>query len=126
VVTEHNYDDCVKIYSNHSKQLFLLGTVFRNKISRNMWSLLSSNPKKQYHLKQMAVILEKETNPRLPIYEYHIKILIASGIINVNQKMHNKHLTNFYSATPNVLLTSQYNNASNALFRISLWLAICE
>lgn len=121
-----SYDDCVKIYSNHSKQLFLLGTVFRNKISRNMWSLLSSNPKKEYHLKQMAVIIEKETYPRLPIYEYHIKILLASGIIMVNQKMHNKHLTNFYSAAPNVLLTSQYNNASQNEILKSAFESICE
>ena len=124
-MVQHNYDDCVKIYSNHSKQLFLLGTVFRNKISRNMWSLLSSNPKKEYHLKQMAVILEKETNPRLPIYEYHIKILLASGILKVNQKMHNKHLTNFYSAAPSVLLTSHNNASQNEILK-SAFKTICD
>ena len=65
-----------------------------------MWILLSHNFDKEYHLKEMAVILEKEKNPRLPIYEHHIKSMIKSGIVTTTQKLHNKHQTTFYRAFP--------------------------
>ncbi len=102
-------DDNVKIYSNDEERIIHLGSVFHNKISRNMWILLSNNPDREYHLKEMAVIIENEKNPRLPIYEHHIKAMIRSGIVTTTQKMHNKHKTTFYhAASITVIASPQY------------------
>jgi len=103
------FEECVNIYSNVEERITHLGSVFHNKISRNMWILLSHNSHKEYYLKEMAVILENEKNPRLPIYEHHIKNMIKSGIVSTSQKMHNKHKTTFYRAAPiTVIATSPH------------------
>ena len=73
-----------------------------------MWILLSNNPDREYHLKEMAVIIQKEKNPRLPIYEHHIKAMIKSGIVTTIQKMHNKHKTTFYRAAPITVIASPH------------------
>ena len=104
---QNNFNDCVNIYSNDDQvRLAHLGSVFHNKKSRAMWILLSNNPHREYHLKEMAVIIEKVVNPRLPIYEHHIKTMIRSGIVSTTQKMHNKHKTVFYRAAPITVITS--------------------
>lgn len=116
-------NDYVNIYSNEQEErIAYLGSVFHNKKSRNMWILLSNNPEKQYYLKEMAVILEGEKNPRLPIYEHHIKSMIKSGIVSTTEKMLHKHKTTFYRAAPiTVIVSSQhYENAKNILLRDSL------
>ncbi len=100
-----DFKEYVRIYSNDSKRITLLGSVFHNKISREMWLLLSSTHK-EFYLKEMAVIIEKTDNPRLPIYEHHIKTMVDAGIVLVRQKMHNKHMTKFYRAAPVILLTT--------------------
>lgn len=103
----HKFDfkEFVKIYSYDSKLIPLLGSVFHNKKSRAMWLLLSSTHKELY-LKEMAVIIEKNENPRLPIYEHHIGTMVDAGVVLVRQKMHNKHMTKFYRAAPVILLTT--------------------
>jgi len=90
------FEECVNIYSNVEERITHLGSVFHNKISRNMWILLSHN----------SQILENEKNPRLPIYEHHIKNMIKSGIVSTSQKMHNKHKTTFYRAAPITVIAS--------------------
>jgi hypothetical protein len=100
-----DFDEYVKIYSNDSKQITLLGSVFHNKKSRAMWLMLSSTDN-EFYLKEMAVIIEKIDNPRLPIYEHHIGTMVESGIVLVRKKMHNKHMTKFYRAAPVILLTT--------------------
>lgn len=109
-----DFDNYVKIYSNEEERIAHLGSVLHNKKSRSMWILLSNNPTREYHLKEMAVILEEETNPRLPIYEHHIKIMIKSGIVSTTQKIHNKHKTTFYRALPFILITTSrhYKNTT--------------
>jgi len=96
----------VKNYSNDDdKHLTLLGSVLHNEKSRAMYRLLSNNPHKEYYLKEMAIIIEKVDNPRLPIYEHHIKVMIKSGLVIVTEKMHNKHKTKFYKVPPFILLS---------------------
>lgn len=96
----------VKTYSNDDDtHLALLGSVLHNEKSRAMYCLLSTNPNKEYYLKQMAVIIEKHDNPRLPIYEHHIKVMVKSGVVIVTEKMHNKHKTKFYKMSPFILLS---------------------
>ncbi len=118
-----DFDDNVNIYSNQQeKRLTHLGSVFHNKKSRDMWILLSNNPDKEYYLKEMAIIIEREKNPRLPIYEHHIKNLINSGVVITTQKMHNKHKTTFYRAAPITVIipAKRYESAKNTLLRDSL------
>ena len=100
-----DFKEFVKIYSNDSKRIPLLGSVFHNPKSREMWLLMSSTHK-EFYLKEMAVIIEKTENPRLPIYEHHISTMVEAGIVLVRIKMHNKHLTKFYRAAPVILLTT--------------------
>lgn len=100
-----NDDEVVKIYSNASKLIPLLGSVFHNDKSREMWLLLS-NSKKEFYLKEMAIIIENNDNPRLPNYEYHIGVMVEAGIVRVRVKLHNKHKTKFYRAAPVVMLTN--------------------
>ena len=100
-----NFDEYVKIYSNDSKQIKMLGSVFHNEKSRAMWLLLSSTHN-EFYLKEMAVIIEKIDNPRLPIYEHHIGTMVEAGIVLVRKKMHNKHMTKFYRAAPVILITT--------------------
>ena len=110
------FDDYVNIYSNEQEERIAhLGSVFHNKKSRDMWILLSNNPDKQYYLKEMAVIIENEKNPRLPIYEHHIKSMVKSGIVSTTEKMHNKHKTTFYRAAPITVIVSakHYENTKN-------------
>jgi len=110
------FNDCVKNYSNHDEiHLAALGSVLHNKKSREMWILLSNNPHKEYYLKEMAVIIENEKNPRLPIYEHHIKSMVKSGIVSTTEKMHNKHKTTFYRAAPITVIVSakHYENTKN-------------
>lgn len=99
-------DDPVKIYSSIDKAIIKFGSVLKNNKSRGMYQLLTSNPKKEYYLKEMAIIIEKNPNPRLPIYEHHIGVLVDSGIVKVRIKMHNKHKTKFYRISPVVMITS--------------------
>jgi len=103
----HKFDfkEFVKIYSNDSKLIPLLGSVFHNEKSRAMWMLLSSTHK-EFYLKEMASLIEENENPRLPIYEHHIRTMVDAGIVLVRQKMHNKHMTKFYRAAPVILLTT--------------------
>jgi len=118
-----DFDDYVNIYSNQQEErIAQLGSVFHNKKSRDMWILLSNNPDKEYYLKEMAVIIEGEKNPRLPIYEHHIKSMVKSEIVSTSEKMHNKHKTTFYRAAPiTVIISSKhYENAKNTLLRDSL------
>lgn len=118
-----DFDDYVNIYSTEQEERIAhLGSVFHNKKSRNMWILLSNNPDKEYYLKEMAVILEGEKNPRLPIYEHHIKSMVKSGIVSTTEKMHNKHKTTFYRAAPITVIISakHYENAKNSALRNSL------
>jgi len=84
-----------------------------------MWILLCNNPENEYYLKEMAVILEGEKNPRLPIYEHHIKSMVKSGIVSTTEKMHNKHKTTFYRAAPITVIISakHYENAKNSALR---------
>ncbi len=115
-----DFDDNINIYSNEQEERIKhLGSVFHNKKSRKMWILLSNNPKREYYLKEMAVIIEGEPNPRLPIYEHHIKSLVKSGIVITTQKMHNKHTTTFYRAAPITVIVSSkhYENAKNIKLR---------
>lgn len=99
-------DEHVKNYSNDDdKHLTFLGSVLHNKKSRAMYRLLSNNPHKEYYLKEMAVLIEKDDNPRLPIYEHHIKVMVKSGLVSVTEKMHNKHKTKFYKMAPFILLS---------------------
>ena len=90
-INKTDFKEFVKIYSNDSKLIPLLGSVFHNEKSREMWLLLSSTHK-EFYLKEMAVILEDTKNPRLPIYEYHIKAIVKSRLVITNTKMHNKHV----------------------------------
>jgi len=116
-------DNYVSIYSNEQEErLTHLGSVFHNKKSRDMWILLSNNPDREYYLKEMAVIIEGEKNPRLPIYEHHIKNMVNSEIVCTTEKMHNKHKTTFYRAAPiTVIISSKhYENAKNTVLRDSL------
>lgn len=99
-------DEPVKIYSNIENTITLFGTVLHNLKSRGMYQLMSNNPTKEYYLKEMAVIIEKEENPRLPIYEHHIGIMVNSGIVKVRIKMHNKHKTKYYRIPPVVMIIS--------------------
>ncbi len=97
----------MKIYSSDDEvRLAALGSVLHNKKSRAMWILLSNNPNREYYLKEMAVIVENEKNPRLPIYEHHIKIMVKSGIVTRTHKLHNKRKTVFYSAAPLTVIAS--------------------
>ena len=102
-----DFKEFVKIYSNDSKLIPMLGSVFHNEKSRAMWLMLSST-RKEFYLKEMAVIIEKNDNPRLPIYEHHIRTMVDAGIVSVRQKMHNKHMTKFYRAAPFILLTTPH------------------
>lgn len=115
LIAECNFKEYVKIYSNDSNLIKILGTVFHNKRSREMWMLLSSS-NKEYYLKEMAVIIEKNENPRLPIYQYHIDILVKAGIVLTRIKLHNKHKTKFYRAAPVIMLTAPhiYEKASKS------------
>lgn len=99
-----DFKEYVRIYSNDSKRITLLGSVFHNKISREMWLLLSSTHK-EFYLKEMAVIIENNENPKLPNYEYHIGKMVEAGIVLVRIKLHNKHNTKFYRAAQVVMLT---------------------
>lgn len=87
-----------------------------------MWILLSNNPNREYYLKEMAVIIEGEKNPRLQIYEHHIKSMVKSGIVSTTQKMHNKHKIIFYRAAPITIIipAKHYENAKNTLLQDSL------
>lgn len=109
------FKEYVKIYSNDSKLIPLLGSVFHNEKSRAMWLLLS-NTKKEFYLKEMAIIIENNENPRLPNYEYHIGIMVEAGIVLVRIKLHNKHKTKFYRAAPVIMLTTPqlYEKASKS------------
>jgi len=102
---DEKFDEFVKIYSNDSELIALLGSVFHNDKSRKMWLLLS-NTKKEFYLKEMAVIIENNVNPRLPNYEYHIGVMVKTGIVRVRIKLHNKHKTKFYRAAPVIMLAS--------------------
>ncbi len=107
------FNDFVNIYSNaEEERIASLGSVFHNKKSRQLWILLSNNPNREYYLKEMAQIIEHEANPRLPIYEHHIKIMVKSGIVTRTKKMHNKHTTTFYRAAPIVVIapSKHYKN----------------
>ncbi|MCZ6581602.1 MAG: hypothetical protein O6761_00300 [Thaumarchaeota archaeon] len=116
LIEDWNFKEYVKIYSNNSDLIKVLGSVFHNDKSREMWLLLSNNCKKEYYLKEMAVIIEKDDNPRLPNYEYHIAIMVKAGIVLVRVKLHNKHKTKFYRAAPVVMLTTPdiYEKASKS------------
>ena len=104
---EQNFNNYVNIFLNEGEErLAYLGSVFHNKKSRAMWILLSNNPDKEYYLKEMAVIIEDDKNPRLPIYEYHIKAMVKSRVVSTTEKMHNKHKTIFYRAKPIVIITT--------------------
>ena len=105
--TELDFREHVKIYSNDSELIKVLGSVFHNNKSRSMWLLLSSS-NKEYYLKEMAVLIEKDENPRLPNYEYHIGVMVKAGIVLVRVKLHNKHRTKFYRAAPLVMLTAPH------------------
>ena len=106
------FEDFIKIHSNEEERLIHLGSVYHNKISRNMWILLSHNPHREFYLKEMATILEDTKNPRLPIYEHHIKAIIKSGIVITSVKMHNKHKTTFYRiAAPTTVVTTTRNQS---------------
>jgi len=107
LISECNFKEFVKMYSNDSDLIKVLGSVFHNDKSRAMWLLLS-NTKKEYYLKEMAVIIENDENPRLPNYEYHIAIMVKAGIVLVRDKLHNKHKTKFYRAASLVMLASPY------------------
>ena len=113
--THEEFKEFVKIYSNDSKLIPLLGSVFHNKKSRAMWLLLS-NTKKEFYLKEMAAIIENNENPRLPNYEYHIGIMVEAGIVLVRIKLHNKHKTKFYRAAQVIMLTTPqlYEKASKS------------
>ena len=100
----------LNIYSNEDERLTYLGSVFHNKKSRAMWILLTNNSDRAYYLKEMAVIIENENNPRLPIYEHHIKNMIKSGLVITTKKMHNKHPTNFYRAAPITTIISSMHS----------------
>lgn len=118
-----DFYDYVNIYSTEQEERIAhLGSVFHNKKSRNMWILLCNNPEKEYYLKEMAVILEGEKNPRLPIYEHHIKSMVKSGIVSTTEKMHNKHKTTFYRAASITVIISakHYENAKNSALINSL------
>ena len=118
-----HFDNFINIYSNEQEErIEQLGSVFHNKKSRKMWILLSNNPDKEYYLKEMAVIIEGEKNPRLPIYEHHIKSLVKSGIVDTTQKMHNKHITTFYRAASFIVIVpaKYYEDAKNIILRDSL------
>ncbi len=104
--SEDNFDDDVTIYSSESERISMLGSVLHNNKSRAMWLLMTNNPKREYYLKEMAMIIEKDDNPRLPIYEHHIGIMVKAGIVKMNIKMHNKHKTKFYRASSFVILAS--------------------
>ena len=107
LITELDFREHVKIYSNDSELIKVLGSVFHNNKSRSMWLLLSSS-NKEYYLKEMAVLIEKDENPRLPNYEYHIGVMVKAGIVLVRVKLHNKHRTKFYRAAPLVMLTAPH------------------
>lgn len=64
----------------------------------------------------MAVIIEKDPNPRLPNYEYHIGVMVKAGIVLVRVKLHNKHRTKFYRAAPVIIITAPnlYEKASKS------------
>ena len=113
--TSEEFKEFVKIYSNDSKLIPLLGSVFHNKKSRAMWLLLC-NTKKEFYLKEMAAIIENNENPRLPNYEYHIGIMVEAGIVLVRIKLHNKHKTKFYRAAQVIMLTTPqlYEKASKS------------
>ena len=118
-----DFDDYVNIYSNKQEErIAQLGSVFHNKKSRDMWILLSNNPDKEYYLKEMAIIIEGEKNPRLQIYEHHIKSMIKSGIVSTTQKMHLKHKTIFYRVAPITIIipAKHHEDAKNSLLRESL------
>lgn len=117
------FDDYVNIYSNEQEERIAnLGSVFHNKKSRDMWILLSNNPDKEYYLKEMAVIIEGEKNPRLPIYEHHIKSMIKSGVVSTTEKIHKKHKTTFYRAAPITVIipAKHYEDIKNTILRDSL------
>jgi len=99
-------DEPVKVYSNIEKVIAIFGSVLHNDKSRGMYQLMSNNPTKEYYLKEMAVIIEKHENPRLPIYEHHIGVMIKCGIVKIRIKMHNKHKTKYYRIAPIVMITS--------------------
>jgi len=101
-----DFKEFVKIYSNASELIPLLGSVFHNEKSREMWLLMSSHPEKEFYLKEMAVIIENNENPKLPNYEYHISNMVEAGIVLVRIKLHNKHMTKFYRAAPVIMLTN--------------------
>jgi len=83
-----DFEKHVKIYSNNDEtRLEHLGSVFHNKKSRKMWILLSNNPDREYHLKEMVILLEGiKEEPDLPIYGYHVKAMVKSGIVVTSQK----------------------------------------
>ncbi len=97
----------VKIYSSLDDAMNSFGSVLHNVKSNAMFKLMNNNPTKEYYLKEMAQIIQKEENPRLPIYEHHIGIMVKSGIVNVRIKMHNKHKTKYYRIAPVVMITSE-------------------
>jgi len=109
-------DDPVKIYSTMDEVIPKLGSVLHNKKSNAIYKILSSNPTKEYYLKELAVMIEKDENPRLPIYEHHIGILVDSGIVKIRIKMHNKHKTKYYRASPVAMIISPqyYEKALNS------------
>jgi len=101
-----DFNTNLKLYSNaNEKQLEDVGSVLHNKKSRKMWILLT-NTGKEFYLKEMAVIIENQENPRLPIYEHHIKIMVRCGLVLIRKKLHNKHMTKFYRSSPALLITT--------------------
>lgn len=106
-------EEPVKIYSSIDDAMIPFGSVLHNPKSNSMFKLMNNNPTKEYYLKEMAQIIEKDENPRLPIYEYHIGVMVDSGIVNVRIKMHNKHETKYYRIAPVIMITSGalYNKA---------------
>ena len=99
-------DDPVKIYSTIDAVIPKIGSVLHNKKSNAMFQLMSKNPGLEFYLKEMAVTIENHHNPKLPIYEHHIRILVDSGIVKFRVKMHNKHKTKFYRMAPVLMIVA--------------------
>ena len=91
----------VSIYSNNPR-IKDLGSALYNELSFELWNVLCSDPKKEFYLKEMAKIITKHPNPKLPIFEHHIKKLVKAGIVTYTVKMYKKRPTKFYTGIPTI------------------------
>ncbi|MEE9573082.1 MAG: winged helix-turn-helix domain-containing protein, partial [Candidatus Neomarinimicrobiota bacterium] len=85
------------------EKMHKIGQVLTVPKSRKIYSILIEQ---QLNAKEIAKLVENETNPRLPIIKYHLEKMVEAGLIVIEIKQQRKkgHYLKYYKAIPNVLI----------------------